>query len=377
MWLKWPKRERVKISIIYTLPKILTGEEPPNTKLKKIANYLLTLLKNTKKKHQVSLGIAAVILFTVLSPNFIFDLVTPQAEIESEGEFLLGSEETPTDDAPYSLFSAALASPVYFSENSNMSESREGRGGSESDFIIIQNSAIFASYNPQPAPNIEKRQGIITYIVKEGDIPSVIAWDHGISSFTLLWANNLGPYDYIRPGDKLIILPISGVLHKVMKGETLTGIVKKYKGNFEETLKINDLPADGTIQIGQEIVVVDGVKPTPKPLRSYATSYSSKGSHHFPYGYCTWYVAQKRYIPWGGHAKSWLSQAKKYGFATGSTPVVGAIIVTKESWYGHVGYVEAVEGNWVTFSEMNYLGWGIKNVRTLHVSNSIIRGYIY
>jgi len=93
-------------------------------------------------------------------------------------------------------------------------------------------------------------------------------------------------------------------------------------------------------------------------------SYSGSGGH-FPYGYCTWYVASKRYVPWSGNANQWLWNARAMGYATGRTPQVGAIMVTNESWWGHVAYVEAVHGNSVTISEMNYAGWGRVNYRTL------------
>ncbi|OGD67829.1 hypothetical protein A3F08_01550 [Candidatus Berkelbacteria bacterium RIFCSPHIGHO2_12_FULL_36_9] len=97
------------------------------------------------------------------------------------------------------------------------------------------------------------------------------------------------------------------------------------------------------------------------------------------YGFCTWYVANKRQdIPnnWG-NAKSWLNSAQNDGRITGKNPQVGAIMVTKESWAGHVGYVEKVDGNEVTISEMNYRGWGRINSRTLNINDSVIRGYIY
>ena len=83
--------------------------------------------------------------------------------------------------------------------------------------------------------------------------------------------------------------------------------------------------------------------------------------HRFYGGYCTWYVSLKRKIPWGGNAKEWLANAKSAGFFIGNNPVLGSIMVTSESDFGHVALVELViwdrEGKWQTFqvSEMN---WG-------------------
>jgi surface antigen len=105
---------------------------------------------------------------------------------------------------------------------------------------------------------------------------------------------------------------------------------------------------------------------------------SSDGNNHFSYGYCTYYVASRRNIPWFGNAGTWLSGARAAGFATGDIPQVGAIIVTSESVYGHVGIVEAVNGDGtITISEMNYSGFARITSRTIPVSYSAIKGYIY
>ena len=44
---------------------------------------------------------------------------------------------------------------------------------------------------------------------------------------------------------------------------------------------------------------------------------------------------------------------------------------------GHVAYVEVVNGDQVTLSEMNFIGYGIISTRTISETSSIIRGYIY
>ena len=105
-------------------------------------------------------------------------------------------------------------------------------------------------------------------------------------------------------------------------------------------------------------------------------SAAGSSKNGYPYGYCTYYVATKRFVPsnWG-NAKNWLNSAKRAGYSTGSKPAVGSIGVTPESWWGHVVYVESVNGDSVTFSEMNAVGWGRTSRRTLPVSS--FRGFIY
>ena len=100
--------------------------------------------------------------------------------------------------------------------------------------------------------------------------------------------------------------------------------------------------------------------------------------NHFSYGYCTWYVATRRFVPWFGNAIEWWPNARAYGFPEGQSPQVGAIMVTRESWFGHVAYVEAVngDGSW-TVSEMNFAGWAVVDRRTIRPGQVPLVGFIY
>ena len=104
----------------------------------------------------------------------------------------------------------------------------------------------------------------------------------------------------------------------------------------------------------------------------------NSGRNHFTWGYCTWYVAERRNVPWFGNAGTWLSGARGAGFATGSTPTVGAIMVTSEGSVGHAAIVDAVnEDGTITVSEMNFRGFGVISSRTISTSYGAIKGYIY
>ena len=314
-------------------------------------------------------GIAAIILFT---PVFAEDN-SLETRIIEKGSFV------------YSSAYQSLAQTDDFDE---------GFGG-EDEFgtsIVVQNNAFLAPANLYGIANVagifdKNRGGVITYEVQSGDTLSYIAASFGISTNTLLWTNNLNYWSTIKPGQKLVILPVSGVLHEVKKGESLAAIVKNYKGNLDETIAYNGLPADGTILAGQKIIIPGGSKviisqPTyasSRPNTSFTGPYSGV-SHSFPWGQCTWYVAQKRYVPWAGHAKSWLSNAQQLGFSVcwgnQCQPVPGAIVSTNETWYGHVAYVEAVQGDSIIVSEMS-LGKGVLKTRSFKINDRRIRGYIY
>lgn len=93
----------------------------------------------------------------------------------------------------------------------------------------------------------------------------------------------------------------------------------------------------------------------------------------YTYGYCTWYVKNRRPdIPNGwGNAMDWFPNAQASGWPTGSTPRVGAV----GTQGNHVVYVEQVNGDGtVTISEMNYRGW---NVASSRVASSSDFRYIY
>ena len=98
----------------------------------------------------------------------------------------------------------------------------------------------------------------------------------------------------------------------------------------------------------------------------------------FAYGYCTWYVANRRYVPWFGNAIDWWPNARTYGYPEGPTPVVGSIMVSRESPIGHVAYVESVSGDGsFVVSEMNYAGWNIVDNRTIRPGQVPVVGFIY
>jgi surface antigen len=102
--------------------------------------------------------------------------------------------------------------------------------------------------------------------------------------------------------------------------------------------------------------------------------------NHFAFGFCTYYVATRRYVPWFGNANQWIAGARAYGFAEGSTPKVGSIMVTAESPIGHVAYVESVhsDGSW-TVAEMNFAAWDVVDRRTIHPGQVplIAPGFVY
>ena len=267
----------------------------------------------------------------------------------------------------------------------------------DSNQIAIENEAFIIGNSPVREEPKEEG-GVDIYEVRNGDTISGIASKFKITVNTILWANEIDNIDSIKPGDKIFILPASGLSHMVKKGDTIESIASKYKADKSKIIAFNDLIATGEVKEGQELIIPDGQKEiiqpaTPsapstsgiatrqyEPFESIGTKLSGKAGtgHRFPYGYCTWYVSQKRYVPWSGNAGTWLYKARAMGYSTGRTPKAGSIIVTTEDRrYGHVALVERVSGSTITVSEMNYVGWGKRSTRTLDANSRVIKGYIY
>ncbi len=139
-----------------------------------------------------------------------------------------------------------------------------GQGGQDTAITpapVNDNSLV--AHSPISTDYIEttgfKRNQISEYTVQPGDLLSFIASDYGVSISSIIWANQLRDADSISPGQILKIPPVSGIIHQVKKGDTVASIAKKYGGEEAKILEFNSLPQSGELQIGDNIVVPDGI----------------------------------------------------------------------------------------------------------------------
>jgi surface antigen len=304
------------------------------------------------------------------------------------------------------LFGIALLSPQKFTQEIQLPENSKEpfvnqiNSWSESpELSLIQKISLKASSPPLTvtpqilgqilgveASKIGKE--VSEYLVEPGDTLSSIANKFNISFKTLIWANQLKDSS-IKPGQKLLILPVDGVIHLVKEGDTIENLAKRYKTEPEKIVAFNELSGEGDIFIDELLIIPDGMPPAPQPEKKktvvferFSTNNFQGQSANYPYGQCTWWVAQKRAIPNLGHAKDWLDNAINFGFPVckGSycLPKIGAIISLKgDRIFGHVGYIEELKGDKIIFSEMNYIGLGARNYRSLRIGDPSIKGYIY
>ncbi|MCC7164501.1 MAG: M23 family metallopeptidase [Anaerolineae bacterium] len=135
---------------------------------------------------------------------------------------------------------------------------------------VTQPSDIILSAVPLTAPSKKERREVTRYAVKPGDNVSVIAARFGVTPDSVIWANSTleNNPDALTVGQELFVPPVSGVLHQVAKGETITSVAARFKADpaaifndpFNQT--IHDFKSSPPILIpGQFIMVPGGSKP--------------------------------------------------------------------------------------------------------------------
>lgn len=235
------------------------------------------------------------------------------------------------------------------------------------EMTFIQNNSIVGispaiTINPQVLGSMlgavesetEGKKAIVEYVVESGDTLSSIANKFDISLETILWANDLSSRSIIKPGQKLIVPPVSGVIYHVKKGDVISEIAEIYKGEVDEIIAFNGLSNEGDIFIGDILIIPGGKMPPPKKSY-YATAPAQVplGSSYFicPHSACKitqrlhWYNA----IDFGGKCGSPI-----YAAAAGTVQRV------EYGWNGGAGnYVRILHPNGVA------TGYG-------HISTSLV-----
>lgn len=156
------------------------------------------------------------------------------------------------------------------------SDPNPAKGGGD---VIVEDGALVPGGDidgKDATVNTKTVNGEISlYTVREGDTLSQIASMYDVSAKTILWANSITDPSKIRPGDSLVILPITGVRHVVKKGDTIKSIATKYSGDVDDILAYNQLGADAELAVGDTVVIPDGTVSTPAPKKSAKPSRTS------------------------------------------------------------------------------------------------------
>lgn len=269
-----------------------------------------------------------------------------------------------------------------------------GDGGQVGDVTFGRYSTIIKPVAiPTAAPVSHKP---FLYTVAEGENLSAIAAKFHVSVSEIRWSNtNLMSSDTVNTGDQIMIPPVHGIVVTTKSSDTIDRLANQYQVDPQDIIDFNRLRTTA-LTTGMTLVIPGGVGGAfPPPPALYQILSGARSSflvkvvgcclgpyvnNKFPVGWCTYYVATKRNVTWNGDAGYWYANASAQGYAVGPTPKVGAIMVTWESWAGHVAYVEAVnpDGSWVV-SEMNWVAFDVIDQRTIKPGQlgTKLVGFIY
>src|SRR5262245_7565993 len=277
-------------------------------------------------------------------------------------------------------------------------QARSMQQGGQVDSVTLGRDGVVLKPMQMPT-ELPVRHDPITYTVGNGDDLRSIAARFNVTIDEILWSNPaLGTSTRVQPGQVLLVPPIAGVVVQVRRGDTLQSLGAFWHvdpASIEDFNYLRNPVADLTD--GRLLVLPAGRGSTLTPQPGGANLPAAIGSRtifamkvvagavgpyavtRFPYGQCTWFVATRVPIPWIGNAWQWYGAAQAAGWPVGAMPRAGAIMVTWESrLYGHVAYVDSInaDGSWNVL-EMNYLGWGVVDQRTIRPGQVPLIGFIY
>lgn len=220
------------------------------------------------------------------------------------------------------------------------------RGGG--DITIVGGTALLSENGPSGTiVDVEEKENaghISIYVVREGDSLSDIAKIFDVSVNTIVWANDIKG-KYVQPGQTLVILPISGVQHVVVKGDTLEKIAKKYKADAEEVAQYNDLSVDTKLAVGDTLIIPEGeVVAITKPAPSVTSRARGTGGPVYQNYYIRPVIGGRK--SQGLHGYNGVDLAAEYGtpvFASAS----GDVLVSRNYGYngGYGNYIVIKHGN--------------------------------
>jgi LysM repeat protein len=208
-------------------------------------------------------ALAAAVLVPTVARAGMFSFVS--------GLFQDGGEETPAVIPNNSQNMAVLAA----SPSPNQSE-----GGA--DVAIVDGTTLAAHDGPQSSedrdtPHRPGSDQISVYVVRDGDTLSGIAQMFDVTVNTILWTNDLDSKT-VRPGQVLIILPVSGVQYTVKKGDTIASIAKATGGDATEIANYNEIDDNSQLAAGTTLIIPNGEAPAVASVPSTAKKSGSSSS---------------------------------------------------------------------------------------------------
>jgi len=121
--------------------------------------------------------------------------------------------------------------------------------------------------------SVKPRDSVVSYKVQKGDTLSTLAQKFGVTQATIRWQNDLKKEPILKPGQELEIPPVTGVVHKVKRGESIYSIAKDYDVSAQQIVNwpFNTFTNDETfdLAVGQLLIVPEGIEPQASPEPQY------------------------------------------------------------------------------------------------------------
>ncbi len=219
-------------------------------------------IKESRKDPFCFMGIISIILIFLFSAAIFFKDFSADnkdsACLLEDISFLAASSKIFSEESSNDNFLITASRFSIESPNFLLVEKNSLRAAAPPAMVSAQ---VLGTMTADYEPEIQ-RKTISEHIVRQGDTLSVLAEKFDISADTIRWANELSNSN-IRVGQKLIIPPVSGIIHHVKSGNTISGIASTYKAKTAEIIAFNELKSENDIFIGDIIIVPSGVMPAP------------------------------------------------------------------------------------------------------------------
>ena len=228
-----------------------------------VKNLLLQLLIKCNPKLKEQLLLVLFLVGLLIPGEIIYKSVVTKSYQFNDTE--ANTSRNSTKAYPQYVEDINHSALYYFSQSAMASDAEltematNTSGEQNSNFIVydggfLDNSIASADNTSSSKLN---RRSVMTYTVQNGDTPGKIASEFGISINTLIWANNLKNGNLIKPGQELVILPVSGIQYTVKSGDTLGKIASTYKVDAAKIQEFNGLSGDILVK-GEVLIIPDG-----------------------------------------------------------------------------------------------------------------------
>ncbi|MDX1664121.1 MAG: peptidoglycan DD-metalloendopeptidase family protein [Candidatus Promineifilaceae bacterium] len=307
---------------------------------------------------------------------------------------LLESAAAEPAAADTSAFSAFQAAAPAAKNAASQEAAAEGAGASTGadEGLLYDISEVpvrsDASLAPAPIPityrGSEPDHDFITYTVESGDTAIAIAKMFGIKEETILGGNSFLSTNagQLWAGTEIVILPVDGVLHDVVAGDSLEGIAEEYDIPIEDIVAYepNQLEFPYRLYPGTQILVPGAVREafywdppnyassgssSPEAMQGIFVAVPGTGTFIWPSGGRR--ITQQ---PWYGHmaldiglvtgSPIYASDTGTVTYSTWSPYCYGNLIVINhgngfESFYAHLSGFNVRPGQ--TVYQGNLIGW--------------------